>query len=46
MQTIKLPDRPAELLIVKDDYGDALLARELFRSAKIAINSFERANAA
>jgi hypothetical protein len=46
MQTIKLAARPAELPIVEDAYGEALWARELFRSAKIANNSFEWANAA
>jgi hypothetical protein len=46
MQTIKLFGRPAEPLIVEDNYGDALLAREVFRSAEIANNSFAWTNAA
>ena len=38
MQTIELLGRPAELLLVEDNYGDVLLAREAFRSAKIRNN--------
>ena len=35
MPTIEKLGRPAELLLVEDNYGDVLLAREAFRSAKI-----------
>ena len=38
MQTIELLGRPAELLLVEDNYGDVLLAREAFRNAKIRNN--------
>jgi CheY-like chemotaxis protein len=38
MQTIEILGRPAELLLVEDNYGDVLLAREAFRSAKIRNN--------
>jgi two-component system, chemotaxis family, response regulator Rcp1 len=38
MTTIGLLGRPAELLLVEDNYGDVLLAREAFRSAKIRNN--------
>lgn len=34
--TIKGLGRPAELLLVEDNYGDVLLTREAFRDAKIA----------
>ena len=36
--TIEAQGRPAELLLVEDNYGDVLLAREAFRRAKIANN--------
>ena len=38
MTTIGLLGRPAELLLVEDNYGDVLLAREAFKSAKIRNN--------
>jgi chemotaxis family two-component system response regulator Rcp1 len=34
--TFKSRGRPAELLLIEDNQGDALLTREAFRSAKIA----------
>jgi len=37
-QTIEARGRPAELLLVEDNYGDALLVREAFQSAKIRNN--------
>jgi CheY-like chemotaxis protein len=36
--TIEARGRPAELLLVEDNYGDVLLTREAFRSSKIANN--------
>jgi CheY-like chemotaxis protein len=36
--TIEARGRPAELLLVEDNYGDVLLVREAFRSAKIRNN--------
>jgi CheY-like chemotaxis protein len=36
--TVETRGRPAELLLVEDNYGDVLLAREAFRSAKIGNN--------
>lgn len=36
--TIEARGRPAELLLVEDNRGDVLLAREAFRRAKIANN--------
>ena len=38
MPTIEVLGRPAELLLVEDNFGDVLLAREAFRSAKIRNN--------
>jgi CheY-like chemotaxis protein len=38
MQTIEFLGRAAELLLVEDNYGDVLLVREAFRSAKIRNN--------
>jgi CheY-like chemotaxis protein len=38
MPTIEFLGRAAELLLVEDNYGDVLLAREAFRSAKIRNN--------
>jgi two-component system, chemotaxis family, response regulator Rcp1 len=38
MPTVKSLGRPAELLLVEDNYGDALLVREAFRSAKVRNN--------
>jgi chemotaxis family two-component system response regulator Rcp1 len=38
VSTIEALGRPAELLLVEDNYGDVLLAREAFQSAKIANN--------
>lgn len=37
-RTVEATGRPAELLLVEDNYGDVLLAREAFRNAKIANN--------
>jgi CheY-like chemotaxis protein len=37
-QTIEARGRAAELLLVEDNYGDALLVREAFQSAKIRNN--------
>jgi two-component system, chemotaxis family, response regulator Rcp1 len=37
-RTIQSLGRPAELLMVEDNYGDVLLTRKAFRSAKIANN--------
>ena len=36
--TIASAGRPAELLLVEDNYGDVLLTREAFRSARISNN--------
>jgi CheY-like chemotaxis protein len=36
--TIEAEGRPAELLLVEDNYGDVLLTREAFRGAKISNN--------
>ncbi|MDB5470526.1 MAG: response regulator receiver protein [Caulobacter sp.] len=36
--TIKALGRPAELLLIEDNYGDILLTREAFQDAKIANN--------
>jgi CheY-like chemotaxis protein len=36
--TIEAAGRPAELLLVEDNYGDVLLTREAFRSARINNN--------
>src|ERR1700722_5887794 len=36
--TIEARGRPAELLLIEDNYGDVLLTREAFRSAKISNN--------
>lgn len=36
--TVATRGRPAQLLLVEDNYGDVLLAREAFRSAKIGNN--------
>jgi CheY-like chemotaxis protein len=36
--TIEAQGRPAELLLVEDNYGDVLLAQEAFRRGKIANN--------
>jgi len=36
--TIESAGRPAELLLVEDNYGDVLLTREAFRSARIRNN--------
>ena len=36
--TIQSLGRPAELLLVEDNYGDVLLTREAFRSAKVSNN--------
>jgi chemotaxis family two-component system response regulator Rcp1 len=36
--TIEALGRPAELLLVEDNYGDVLLTREAFQDAKIANN--------
>jgi two-component system, chemotaxis family, response regulator Rcp1 len=36
--TIEARGRPAELLLVEDNYGDVLLTREAFRSAKLSNN--------
>ena len=36
--TIEALGRPAELLLVEDNYGDVLLVQEAFRSAKVANN--------
>jgi CheY-like chemotaxis protein len=36
--TIEARDRHAELLLIEDNYGDVLLVREAFRSAKIRNN--------
>jgi len=36
--TIEARGRPAELLLIEDNYGDALLVREAFLSAKIRNN--------
>ena len=37
-RTISTVGRTAELLLVEDNYGDVLLTREAFRSAKVANN--------
>lgn len=37
-QTIELSGRPAELLLIEDNYGDVLLTLEAFSSAKISNN--------
>jgi chemotaxis family two-component system response regulator Rcp1 len=36
--TIEARGRPAELLLIEDNYGDVLLTREAFRSAKVSNN--------
>ncbi|HLK26249.1 MAG TPA: response regulator [Caulobacteraceae bacterium] len=36
--TVEQSGRPAELLLVEDNYGDVLLTQEAFRSAKIRNN--------
>lgn len=36
--TIEGRDRPAELLLIEDNYGDVLLTREAFRSARLKNN--------
>jgi two-component system, chemotaxis family, response regulator Rcp1 len=36
--TVEAQGRPAELLLVEDNYGDVLLTREAFRSAKLSNN--------
>lgn len=36
--TVETRGRPAELLLVEDNYGDVVLAREAFRNAKISNN--------
>jgi CheY-like chemotaxis protein len=36
--TVDARGRPAELLLVEDNYGDVLLTREAFRSARISNN--------
>jgi chemotaxis family two-component system response regulator Rcp1 len=36
--TIEAQGRPAELLLVEDNYGDVLLTREAFRSARVSNN--------
>jgi CheY-like chemotaxis protein len=38
IQTIELACRAAELLLIEDNYGDVLLTREAFSSAKISNN--------
>jgi two-component system, chemotaxis family, response regulator Rcp1 len=35
---VEPPRRPAEVLLIEDNYGDAVLTREAFRSARIANN--------
>jgi CheY-like chemotaxis protein len=37
-QTVEARGRPAELLLIEDNYGDVLLTREAFRSAKLGNN--------
>jgi chemotaxis family two-component system response regulator Rcp1 len=36
--TVEARGRPAELLLIEDNYGDVLLTREAFRSARISNN--------
>jgi len=36
--TVEAQGRPAELLLIEDNYGDVLLTREAFRSARISNN--------
>ena len=36
--TVVATGRPAELLLVEDNYGDVLLTREAFRSARVSNN--------
>jgi len=36
--TIESDGRPAELLLIEDNYGDVLLTREAFRSARVRNN--------
>lgn len=38
VSTIQNKGRPAEILLVEDNYGDALLTRKAFRTAKITSN--------
>src|SRR5579862_9796825 len=36
--TVEAQGRPAEVLLVEDNYGDVLLTREAFRSSKVVIH--------
>ena len=38
IEALELSGRPAELLLVEDNYGDVLLTREAFSAAKISNN--------